>query len=487
MKLKLLISTLAVSTAFSAFANTTEQQISEHLNDLRSQTEVAIESRIQKPVARPISQPTVQQKKLPSMSKEEFAKRPDLISNALIVALHQSNPDTVSFLYSFYTKLPSQYQDPIVVKWSEAILARHKGNHDIAITNYREVLAEYSDLGSARLQLAMALFENNELEAAEDQFQKIRSENPPSQIKDVVDQYIDAIANKDRWTFSGGFTYLNDPNINNAPKSGTTYGQWSAPKSESAQGIGFNFYAGKKWSWGNNFYNEFRLSSNGKYYWNNKKYNEASVRGSFGLGYQTSRFNVAMLPFMEQTLYAGGSSSNDSLKRFSKTGGAILETTYWLSSKWQWESNYEYAEQRYMSRKHLNGNYHFISSGLTYLASAKQYWFGNINYNRTATRDKDDSYIRRGITLGWAQEWPLGLSTRLSINYAQKNYKAPMPIFGITQRNKEYGASLSLWHRAVHYWGITPRLTYSFNKVKSNHVFYSYDKHRAFVEFSKRF
>ncbi|WGE69356.1 surface lipoprotein assembly modifier [Actinobacillus equuli subsp. haemolyticus] len=82
---------------------------------------------------------------------------------------------------------------------------------------------------------------------------------------------------------------------------------------------------------------------------------------------------------------------------------------------------------------------------------------------------------------------PFGLSTRLSINYAQKNYKAPMPIFGITQRNKEYGASLSLWHRAVHYWGITPRLTYSFNKVKSNHVFYSYDKHRAFVEFSKRF
>ncbi|VEI48816.1 TPR repeat-containing protein NMB0313 precursor [Actinobacillus equuli] len=204
MKLKLLISTLAVSTAFSAFANTTEQQISEHLNDLRSQTEVAIESRIQKPVARPISQPTVQQKKLPSMSKEEFAKRPDLISNALIVALHQSNPDTVSFLYSFYTKLPSQYQDPIVVKWSEAILARHKGDHDIAIANYREVLAEYSDLGSARLQLAMALFENNELEAAEDQFQKIRSENPPSQIKDIVDQYIDAIANKDRWTFSGG-------------------------------------------------------------------------------------------------------------------------------------------------------------------------------------------------------------------------------------------------------------------------------------------
>ncbi|WGE75398.1 hypothetical protein NYR82_10930 [Actinobacillus equuli subsp. haemolyticus] len=107
MKLKLLISAVAVSTTFSALADTTEQKISDHLNDLRSQTEVAIESRIQKPVARPLPQPTAQQKKLPSMSKEEFAKRPDLISNALVLALHQSNSDTVNFLYSFYSKLPS--------------------------------------------------------------------------------------------------------------------------------------------------------------------------------------------------------------------------------------------------------------------------------------------------------------------------------------------------------------------------------------------
>ena len=230
-----------------------------------------------------------------------------------------------------------------------------------------------------------------------------------------------------------------------------------------------------------------RTDSNGKYYWNNKKYNEYTARGSLGLGFQNANQTITLLPFMEQTWYAGGSSKSETVKRFSQASGATLESQYWFSPQWQLNTTYEYAEQRYRSRKHLNGNYHFIGGNLVYLHNAKQYWFVGANFNRTSTRDKDDSYIRRGIQAGWGQEWGWGLSTRLSVNFARKNYYAPMPIFNITQRNREYGVNASIWHRAVHYWGITPRLTWSYSKVKSNHAFYTYDKHRVFIEFSKQF
>ncbi|WGE88857.1 porin family protein [Actinobacillus arthritidis] len=463
------------------------QKISERLDDLRAQTEVTTPRHINKTIEQPkIAAPQRESKQI-SMTKEALIQRPDLLSNALNLALLQGNTDTVEFLFPLYQKMPKRYQDSGFIKWSEAILARHYGDYTKTIQHYREILATYPEATAARLQLAIALFENNQYEASEDQFQKVRSDNIPNEIKALTDKYLSAMSYRDRWNFSGGITYLNDPNINNAPKGGTRYGNWTAPKSESAQGFGFNFNIGKKWSWGNGFYNELRLDTNGKYYWNNKKYNEVSTRGNFGLGYQTARLNIALLPFMEQTWYAGGSKSSESIKRFSKSGGTMLETTYWISPQWQWNNAYEYAEMRYMDRLHLNGNYHFISSGLTYLTNANQYWFTNLNYNRTSTRDKDDSYIRRGLNLGWGQEWNLGVSTRLSLSYAQKNYKAPMPIFSITQRNKEYGVTASIWHRAIHYWGITPRLTYSFTKVKSNHTFYSYDKHRVFIEFSKRF
>ncbi|MBZ5718219.1 surface lipoprotein assembly modifier [Haemophilus influenzae] len=47
--------------------------------------------------------------------------------------------------------------------------------------------------------------------------------------------------------------------------------------------------------------------------------------------------------------------------------------------------------------------------------------------------------------------------------------------------------SLSLWHRALHFKGITPRLTLSHRETRSNDVFNEYEKNRAFVEFNKTF
>lgn len=488
MKYSFIFSTLTLAIVHSAMANQEQQKIAERLNDQRIQTETTI---IQPNKSRLTPVTNTQSKQAGrnsiSITKEELAKHPDLVIRALVPAVMQGNSDNIELLYPIYQQLPAQFHDPILTKWALAIMEKKHQNYSQAVKLYRQILAEQTDIQPVRLQLAATLFENNELEAAEDQFKKLRSESLIPEMSQLIDQYLNAINRRDRWTFSGGLTYLNDPNINNAPKSGTTYSNWQAPKRETAEGVGFNFELGKKWSWGDGFFNELRLSTNGKYYWDNKKYNEVSLRASTGLGFQNAKLSVTLLPFIEQTLYAGGSKQSDTLKRFSKASGATLETNYWLSPQWQISGNYEYAEQRYTSRKHLNGNYHFISTGLVYLANAKQYWFANLNYNRTATRDKDDSFFRRGISLGWGQEWGKGLSTRLSVSVAQKRYKAPMPIFNITQRNKEYGINASIWHRAVHFWGITPRLTYSFTKTKSNHVFYSYDKHRVFVEVSKQF
>ncbi|WP_373777401.1 surface lipoprotein assembly modifier [Glaesserella sp.] len=487
MDYKILFSTVTMGLSVSVAANQEQQIIAERLNDQRIQTENTV-TQIP-PVAAPKKEGEGKKENAQtiSMTKEELVNHPDLVVRALIPALQQGNGDNVELLYPIYQKIPTQYHLPIFNKWSEAILAKRARDYTMSIRLYREILAENANMAEVRFQLAVVLFENNELEAAEDQFKKLRSEVKSPQDQAFLDQFLEAITRKDRWTFNAGLTYLNDPNINNAPKAGTRYGNWMAPKRESAEGLGFNINIGKEWSWGNGFFNELRLNSNGKYYWDNKKFNEITGRGSLGVGFQNAKTTLVLLPFIEQTLYAGGSRQSDTLKRFSKAGGAGLESSYWLTPKWQLNGNYEYAEQRYTTRKHLNGNYHFVSAGVVYLASAKQYWFMNLSYNRTATRDRDDSFFRRGVNFGWGQEWSKGLSTRFSISLAQKRYKAPMPIFGITQRNKEYGFQASVWHRAIHWQGITPRLTYHFNRTRSNHVFYSYDKHRVFLELSKQF
>lgn len=484
---KYLIFALALTLSASLQANEEQQKIDEHLNDQRIQTETIVTTPKINALPQSQAKPSQTAGKTLSISKEELVQHPDLVIRALLPAVMQGNLENVALLFPIYQQIPSQFQDPILTQWSEAILAKKQNDYRQAIRLYREILSAQSDILPARLQLAVSLFENNELEAAEDQFKKLRAEQLIPEIQSMIGQYLTAIERRDRWVFSGGLTFLNDPNINNAPKAGTTYGNWTPPKAESAQGIGFNFNLAKKWSWGSGFFNELRLDNSGKYYWNNKKYNEFSSRLGVALGHQTGKYSLSAAPFVDQTWYAGGSNSSGTLKRFSRTTGVSTELSYSLSPQWQFNGSYEYGKQHYASRKHLNGHYQFISSGMSYLASAKQYWFMNINYNRTLTRDKDDSFIRRGVSVGWGQEWGKGLSTRISVSVAQKHYKGPMPIFNITQRNREYGLQTAVWHRAVHFWGITPRLTYHFNKTKSNHPFYTYDKHRMFIDFSKQF
>lgn len=486
MQKKSVIACVVGLISTSIWANE-QQTINDRLNDSRLPSE--------KPLVQPLKDPstphassTAQSNPTSiSMTAEELEKHPELVIRAIQPALLQGNSDTLKLIFPIYQKLAAEHHHPLLTQWAEAILAKAEGNYRQSIRHYRDVLAQYPDNEPLRLQLAIALFANHELEAAEDQFQKLRAENLPLSVLNVIDDYLAAIRQKERWTFSGGMTYLHDPNINNAPKAGTTYGNWTPPKQESAEGIGLNLNIGKKWSWGDGFYHELRLNGNGKYYWDNRKYNEMSGRASVGLGFQNAKTDVAILPFMEQSFYAGGSTQSDSLKRFSKSSGAALELQHWLNSQWQLNSHYEYAEQRFTRRKHLNGNQHYLSFGTVYLANAKRHFFASLNYQRSATRDRDDSYFRRGITLGWQQEWSWGLSSRLSASMAQKRFKGAMPIFHIVQRNREYSVQASLWHRAVHYWGITPRLTYQATRTRSNHPFYSYDKHRFFLDFSKSF
>ena len=120
------------------------------------------------------------------------------------------------------------------------------------------------------------------------------------------------------------------------------------------------------------------------------------------------------------------------------------------------------------------------------MPNSNQYWFVGVDYSRDNARDKSDAYSRKGGRIGWGQEWSFGISTRVSLNYAERDYKAA-DFVQIKQQNKEYGAQISLWHRNFHLWGVTPRVTWAYNKVDSNNPFYSYDKNRIYLEVSKRF
>ncbi|WP_192894305.1 surface lipoprotein assembly modifier [Rodentibacter pneumotropicus] len=419
-----------------------------------------------------------------SMSSAELQQHPDLIIRGLVPAVLQNNAKAVEILLPFYKNLPNQ--DPTLLAWSESILARHQGNFSLAAERYRTLFSQHSHIIALRYQLAQALFLNNDNEAAKDQFQKLRAEDISQESIQIIDQYLSALNKRNQWKVNGGISYLNESNINNAPKSGTKIGNWNAWEKESAQGFSYYLNGEKKWSWANNVFTKLQLEGQGRYFWNNRKYNELNLRVGAGLGYQTARFENLLTPFTEKRWYGGGSSGGESLKQYAKNSGIRLETNYWLNEKWQISTALEYGEQRYNWRKHLNGNNYLWSNTLLYTPQSGQYWLIGIDYNRENTRDHDNAYQRKNIRLAWGQEWSLGISSRLNLAYARRTYK-DIDFFQIRQKNNEYFTALTLWHRDFYFLGITPKLTWTYQKIKSNHPFYRYDKNRVYLEMSKIF
>lgn len=204
-----------------------------------------------------------------SISKEELAKHPDLVVRALVPALLQNNAGGVTLLLPMYRTF--EKYDPLLVKWGEAILAREQGDYVRSVSLYRQLFAENPQMLPVRFQMAQALFLNNENDAAKDQFEKLRSEKLPDEVKAVIDQYLQALNQRDAWSLNGGVSYMREPNINSAPKAGTMLDvsgrKFTAWDREDAQGLSYNFGVDKKWSLQGSWFTKISGDLYGKYYW----------------------------------------------------------------------------------------------------------------------------------------------------------------------------------------------------------------------------
>ena len=200
-----------------------------------------------------------------SITKEELVKRPDLIIRGLIPALLQNNVDAVALLFPLYRQQQPAQQDPFLLAWGEAMMATHQGDYASAVQQYRELFAKRPEILQLRYQLAHALFLNNDNEAAKDQFQKLRAEVNDTSSQQMIDQYLIAINQRDQWKINGGISFLNESNINNAPKAGTRIGAWKAWEREQAHGLSYYVGAEKKWSLPHQFFAKLVLDGQGKY------------------------------------------------------------------------------------------------------------------------------------------------------------------------------------------------------------------------------
>ncbi|EAU5656425.1 DUF560 domain-containing protein [Salmonella enterica] len=412
--------------------------------------------------------------------------KPEYTSSNFINYLMNNNPEGVKITLKQCDKC-IQNIDPLFLDWANAVLEFQNKNYSESIRYYRKIISARPDWYSARLQLATVLYLNKDIHSAEEQLRKLRSENLSEEAAGLIDRFIARVQKADHWSFRGGFTYLNEKNINNAPPSSRSIGGWKSGKPQSGKGMMYWGEAEKRFSLPDNLFVITQMTAAGKIYWNNHPYDELDGSIGVGVGYRNVNTMVQLIPFYEKSYYGGGQSSSDSgLQSYSDTVGIKMDTELQLSPRWRLYSDFKLGKNEYKEKNYLNGHRYSLNETIIYFPSSRQYISSGLGYSMLRTEEKDSSFDKTAFRSGWMYEWNGGISTLLQAAYGYKTYLGG-DFWGIKKINHEYSTSVTAWHRDIYFLGVTPKITWSYHRIDSNHPFHDTERNRIFLSFSKYF
>ena len=444
--------------------------------------------------------PTPAEPKTIKVDAATLLANPDLLTRAMSSVLSAQNIDGIKTVLPIYEQWPQH--DKNIAMYARALVAQDEGRVREAIELYRRFIAENPEARMVRWKLATALFEDRQNEAAADQFDRLQAEPLPEGMAKGVESYRKALRQRDSWKFNAGLNITREQNVNQAPSRRRLGSQlsdercqaarklnpnddcfrgWTFPAPIDATAINYQIGADKKWSLADGWYITAGADFYGKTYPKYTRYNDTTTRVNVGLGHADSRNDFGVAPFYERRFYG-----NDP---YSYSAGARFHWNRWQSKNIQTLSAVELGRLTNTRRARSDNKSRLISNSLVYYRNARQYWVGGFDfYQERNGEDRSDDFNRYSLRATWGQEWGKGLSTALRLTAATRFYKTPS-FFSNNEnrRDKEMNASLSLWHRAIHFKGITPRLTVAHNKTWSNDKFYEYGKTRMFVEFGRTF
>ncbi len=421
-----------------------------------------------------------------NMSREELLRQPELLQQALSYAVLTNNSEGVALLLPIYLDTPEPH-DALLVALAQAIVARAEGNYHRAISLYRAALDANPDMPPVRLALAQSLFENMADKDARQEFERFQqTPDLPPELKQLGDRYLQALDKRDRWSFYGSVNYIRDSNVNNSNnRKGTNWSRSDTP--ESAQGFAYRLGAARDWNLHGNLYWRLGLDNYGWFYWDNHKYDFHVARVVVGPAYKTARAEASVTPYFERQ-WAGADYVRTRTRKYLRESGVRAEWQYWLTPRHKVLTALELGEQRHNIRHHLDGDSYTASGTWLYVRKPTQYFTFGADWSRkSAERYPMYSYIRKGIRVGWTQQWGWGLTTSALLGAGLRDYDAPWWGHPALRQDRELNASVVLSHRKIRFGGITPQLVGVWQRTNSNNPLFSFSKGNVFIQLGKSF
>lgn len=123
----------------------------------------------------PAEQTNRPSEKIIDVDADTLLANTELLARAMYSAVVAHNIPGIKAVLPIYEQWPEH--DRAMARYAKGLLAQSEGRAAEAVGHYRRFIAEQPDASAVRWQLATALFEDKQNEAAADQFDKLQTES----------------------------------------------------------------------------------------------------------------------------------------------------------------------------------------------------------------------------------------------------------------------------------------------------------------------
>ena len=215
----------------------------------------------------PAEQTNRPSEKIIDVDADTLLANTELLARAMYSAVVAHNIPGIKAVLPIYEQWPEH--DRAMARYAKGLLAQSEGRAAEAVGHYRRFIAEQPDASAVRWQLATALFEDKQNEAAADQFDKLQTESLPPALQERIETYRKALRERDLWQFNAGLNITREQNINQAPSQrrlgnhlsdeqcravrlvypdDDCFRGWTFPEPIDATAVHYQIGAEKKWS-----------------------------------------------------------------------------------------------------------------------------------------------------------------------------------------------------------------------------------------------
>ena len=423
---------------------------------------------------------------------------PAAFSKFLNDALAAQDMVTVKQILPHYKALETN--DPMLIKFADALIYRSEAKNKQAIEIYRGMLAADPDFHPVRLNMAIAMQADKQYAAAKEQFLKLQSVDLPAPVMARVQNSLAQINSSEKWQFNASASYIQDKNLNDVPDSFARPG-YRPPEKVSGNGLQVSGSANKRFNLPDNFYATVGGNASLKGYWDVSDYNDYLFTASAGVGYDDAKNDVSLTPFVTKRYYDE--------EAYSLRKGVTVSGSRWVKPKLKLTATGILSKETFEDDDNQNRETdgRFLGLNAFYIKDAKEYFYGGLgNYQNDVPKSSIISYDRNSINGGWGREWKRGISTLASVGYGIKKYEDPADAYpagsgawkgyynavggepGSRREDKTTSLGLQVWKRDFTVLGLTPRLVFDYETTSSNFAYYDdRDEKSATVLLTKTF